>query len=68
MGKAAGHDGVTPEMIKHMGKKGRELLSRMIKLAWESKRIPKEWEVAVILPAYKKGDNSMREPQRYFPT
>lgn len=39
--KAAGHDGITPEMLKHMGKKEKELPSRVIKLAWKNKRIPK---------------------------
>ncbi|KAF6213851.1 hypothetical protein GE061_011575 [Apolygus lucorum] len=44
LGKSAGEDGITPEMIRYMGKEGQQLLLRVIKLAWRTKSIPSDWE------------------------
>lgn len=55
-GKAAGHDNITVEMLKNMGKKGKEILTRICNKVWSGGRIPGDWEVGVILPIHKKGD------------
>jgi hypothetical protein len=57
LGKAAGHDQTTPEMIKYMGKTAEELLLRILQKAWNEKKTVKHWEVAIIIPIFKKGSN-----------
>jgi hypothetical protein len=57
LGKAAGHNQITPEMVKYMGLEGEKLLLRVIQLAWRYKKIPSDWERSVIIPIFKKGDN-----------
>lgn len=64
LGKAAGHDGIKPEMIKYMGVNGIKVLNKIFNLSWEQGIIPNDWEVAIILPIYKKGDNRMCENYR----
>ncbi|XP_014291972.1 uncharacterized protein [Halyomorpha halys] len=44
-------------MIKYMGSKGQEMFLYLLNLIWKEQRIPKELEVAVIVPIYKNGDN-----------
>jgi hypothetical protein len=41
LGKAAGHDQITPKMIKYMGKTVEELLLRIFQEAWKKKKIVK---------------------------
>uniref|UniRef100_A0A146KQ35 RNA-directed DNA polymerase from mobile element jockey n=1 Tax=Lygus hesperus TaxID=30085 RepID=A0A146KQ35_LYGHE len=58
LGKSAGHDGITPEMLKYMGPVGEEMLMKVFTIAWDTATIPKDWEVSVIVPIFKnKGDN-----------
>jgi hypothetical protein len=57
LGKAAEHHGIAPEIIKYTGPKGFAVLLLIIQLAWKTKMIPKEWEVAIIIPIFNKGDN-----------
>ena len=64
LGKAAGYDGITPEMIKYTGEAGEEMLLNIIQLVWIRKQIPKDWEVAIIIPIYKKGDSRECENHR----
>ncbi|XP_068082743.1 LINE-1 retrotransposable element ORF2 protein [Anabrus simplex] len=56
-GKAQGHDGIAPEMIKNLGKKAGNFLFKIMVEAWRTKKVPRDWEVAVIIPIFKKGDN-----------
>lgn len=56
-GKAAGHDKISPEMLKYMGPVSERILLNIINEAWKTKSIPQDWEVAVIIPIFKKGDN-----------
>ena len=63
MGKAPGQDKITSEMIKNLGPKGRELLLEIYKKVSKEERIPKDWEVGLILPIFKKGDK--RECKNY---
>lgn len=55
-GKAPGIDKITPEMIKNMGEEGRQLFLKICNKAWYEKTVPRDWEVALILPIHKKGD------------
>ncbi|XP_031339654.1 uncharacterized protein LOC116168122 [Photinus pyralis] len=55
--KAPGHDKITGEMIKNMGFSGKELLRAIYTKAWEEERVPQDWEIGVIVPVHKKGDN-----------
>lgn len=56
-GKAAGHDGITSEMLKNLGAKSIEKLTLLFNKMYTEKRIPKKWELGIILPLHKKGDN-----------
>lgn len=62
-GKTPGSDKITAEMIKNVGDKGRELLLEVLNKAWTSEDIPKEWETALIMPVFKKGNQ--RECSNY---
>ncbi|XP_055706254.1 uncharacterized protein LOC129803568 [Phlebotomus papatasi] len=44
-GKAAGIDEIRPEMLKLMGIAGANWLTRVIKVAWQSGRAPKDWQI-----------------------
>ncbi|XP_072380874.1 uncharacterized protein [Diabrotica undecimpunctata] len=41
-----------------MGDKGIELLTKVCNRAWSKTQIPKDWEMGVILPIFKKADRS----------
>lgn len=56
-GKAAGHDSLTSEMIKNMQENGMEVLTRLFNRIWNEQKIPEEWEIGILLPIHKKGDN-----------
>jgi predicted fused transcriptional regulator/phosphomethylpyrimidine kinase len=40
MGRAAGHAGITPEQIKHMGNYGKEPMHKLLNLVWKKKCVP----------------------------
>lgn len=56
-GKAPGYDKITAEMIKNMGERGTQKLLEIFNKVWEEEKIPKDWEIGLIVPIYKKGDN-----------
>lgn len=56
-GKAAGYDGIKSEQLKYIGEEGIKILHILFNLIWKEKKIPEDWEKAIILPIYKKGDN-----------
>ena len=56
--KAAGTDGIRPELIKYRGNK---LFNRIYEQIWEEERIPEEWNETIIVPIYKKGDRDRCE-------
>ncbi|XP_039287416.1 uncharacterized protein LOC120352044 [Nilaparvata lugens] len=57
VGKAAGHDEITPEMIKYIGVYEEKLLLKVLRLAWKYKKIPKDWELGIIIPIFENGDD-----------
>ena len=48
-GKAAGIDGITPEMLKYGGEVVVEWMWFICKLAWRQKEVPEEWRNAIIV-------------------
>lgn len=57
-GKAAGNDEITPEMLIYLGVNRTQFLLQMCRRTWKEGKVPRDWEMAVILPIYKKGDRS----------
>ena len=57
-GEAAEHDNITAEMLQNMGENGFEMLTELFNKIWEEERIPKDWEVGIVIPLFKKGDIS----------
>lgn len=55
-GKAAGHDGITSEMLKLLGTNGIEMITTLMNKISEESTIPTEWELGIILPIHKKGN------------
>lgn len=55
-GKAPGEDKITTEMLKYMGSQGRDVFLHILKQAWQEESLPKDWQAALIVPIYKKGD------------
>ncbi|GJQ79399.1 hypothetical protein Trydic_g16258 [Trypoxylus dichotomus] len=55
-GKAPGDDKLTTEMLKNMGYHARLLLD-IYNNVWEEGRIPKDWDLSLIAPIYKRGNN-----------
>lgn len=62
-GKAPGHDTITSEMLKNMGRNGTEMLLCVCNRAWTDEEIPEDWQRGIILPIYKSGDR--RECSNY---
>lgn len=56
-GKAPGNDKITTEMVKNMGEEGRQFLLEILNKIWEEEKIPSDWELGLIVPIFKKGDN-----------
>ncbi|KAK3779719.1 hypothetical protein RRG08_013674 [Elysia crispata] len=54
-GKAPGRDGVTQEMLSHMGPKAKDALLRLYNRSWHSGTTPPAWRTAVVVPILKRG-------------
>jgi hypothetical protein len=52
LGKA-GHDVISPGIIKYMSKAGKTMISNITKLAWKYK-MPHDWRTSVTVPIFKK--------------
>ena len=55
-GKAAGEDEIRPEMLKALTGEGILWLTRVCQVAWKFGKTPREWQIGVIIPTFKKGD------------
>ncbi|CAH1239246.1 OIT3 [Branchiostoma lanceolatum] len=52
-GKAAGYDGIPPELLKKGGECIISWLQRLFSAIWEAGNIPEDWKRGIILPFYK---------------
>jgi hypothetical protein len=57
--KAAGIDGIAPELLRYGGEHIARVLHRIITAAWESETAPQEWKDAMITPIYKRKGSSL---------
>ena len=63
--KAAGPDGITPRILKHLAKTLAPILCNIFRLSYDRGEIPDDWREANVVPIYKKGDKST--PANYRP-
>ena len=63
-GKSAGHDKITPAMIKSMLAKTTEKLTKLYNKAFQEGESPDDSQFRVIVPIHKKGDSSRCENYR----
>ena len=53
-GKAAGLDSITAEELQNVGTNGLEMLTELFNKISEEGRIPRNWEVGIAIPLFKK--------------
>lgn len=53
--KASGPDGVSNEMLRHLGPVARGALLGLINASWSSAEVPREWRAATVIPIPKSG-------------
>ena len=53
--KAPGPDGITNEMLRHIGPAAKQELLRLVNLSWATGVVPKEWRTATVIPIPKAG-------------
>uniref|UniRef100_A0A1Y1M0F5 Reverse transcriptase domain-containing protein n=2 Tax=Photinus pyralis TaxID=7054 RepID=A0A1Y1M0F5_PHOPY len=56
-GKSAGHDKINAEMLKNLGARGTEMLTKIFNKAWTTGKVPEDWKLGIIIPLFKKGDS-----------
>ena len=54
--KAPGVDNITAEVLKAGGEKMINMLFKIFNIAWEEKKVPKDWSRMIVTPIHKKGD------------
>ena len=64
--KTPGPDGITNEMIKHLGPRAKQVLLKFINKTWEEGQLPSRWRTAIITPILKKGKDPS-SPKSYRP-
>ena len=64
IGKAAGIDGIYPEMIVHQGIEANKALLKVCQLAYKTKIVPKDWKNSAIIPIHKSGSSMLCENYR----
>ena len=55
--KYPGKDGITNEMIGHLGKTAKQKLLMIYNQSWKTGEFPHAWKEAIIIPILKKGKN-----------
>ena len=53
-GKAAGDDGITTEAILACDETGVKWLTTIFQKAWEERKVPEDWQKALVVPIWKK--------------
>jgi hypothetical protein len=61
-----GPDGITNEMLMHLGHEAKQVLLQIFNQSWKSGRVPTKWKEATIVPIHKKGRDK-RSPKSYRP-
>jgi len=64
--KAPGPDGITNEMLIHLGKDAKKVLLKIYNQSWKYGIVPSKWKEAIIVPIHKKGKDK-RSPKSYRP-
>ena len=64
--KAPGPDGVTGDMLKHLGPATRKVLLQIFNQSWTTGVVPPIWKEAEIIPIPKKGKDK-KDPHSYRP-
>jgi len=55
--KATRYDNIRAGMIQNIGENEFEMLTERYNKIWKE-RIPRDWKVGIVIPLFKKGDNS----------
>ncbi|KAK3870172.1 hypothetical protein Pcinc_011237 [Petrolisthes cinctipes] len=66
LGKAAGIDGITPEMVHHLGPRAREWITRLFNKCVITKKVPKVWKKTKVVALLKPGKDP-KSPKSYRP-
>ena len=53
--KSPGPDGITNEMLIHLGRAAEDKLLHIFNLSWQKGTLPQVWKEATMIPIYKKG-------------
>ena len=64
--KAPGPDGITNEMISHLGNLAKKKLLQFINRTWKEGQLPSSWRTAKVTPILKKGKPA-GQPKSYRP-
>jgi len=62
--KSPGEDGLASELLKYGGEELIREVGKLIRDVWHKEEIPKERQLAMICPIYKKGDRSRYQNYR----
>ena len=54
--KSPGNDQLTAELFKYGGRKLVEWMQVILEKVWKQERLPKDWNEAILVPIYKKGN------------
>ena len=55
LGKAEGADGISNEMLRHLGHSGKQIHLDILNRSWLEKAVPTDWRRATVIPILKPG-------------
>ena len=61
---ATGNDGISAELLKHIGHKGVQILHGICQKVWRAGQWPADWTESIIIPLHKKGSTKKCENYR----
>ena len=64
--KAPGPDGVSNDMIRHLGPVAKKTLLELFNESWKTGSVPAMWKKAIIIPIHKQGKDK-KNPNSYRP-